>query len=120
MKRARVLVVDDCRDTTSSLSFILRRWGYVTREVYTGSDAVRAAKTFVPDVAILDIGLPEMDGFAVATEMRRQRGPKKLLIVALTGFSHDEYRERSHEAGFDYYLVKPVEPEALKNLLFGA
>jgi CheY-like chemotaxis protein len=118
MRSARVLVVEDCPDTAATLAILLRLWGHVTCEAHSGPEAVQAACEFEPDVAILDIGLPKMDGFEVATQMRRQCG-ENLLLVALTGYASQEYRERSYQAGFDHYLVKPIMPDALRELLAG-
>jgi two-component system CheB/CheR fusion protein len=115
---ARVLVVEDCPDTAETLTILLRHWGHETCLAHSGTEAVQAAYMFEPDVAILDIGLPELDGFAVAAEMRRQRG-RKLLLVALTGYATEDYRQRSYRAGFDHYLIKPVTPDTLKVLLAG-
>jgi CheY-like chemotaxis protein len=116
MRPTRVLVVEDCPDTAATLAILLRLWGHETCEAHSGPEAVKAACEFEPDVAILDIGLPKMDGFEVAAQMRSQRG-KKLLLVALTGYATPEYRERSHQAGFDHYLIKPVMPDTLRELL---
>lgn len=119
MRPARVLVVEDCPDTAATLAILLRHWGHVTCQARSGPEAVQAAYAFEPDVAILDIGLPQMDGFEVAAAMRRQCGGEKLLLVALTGYANEEYRERSYQAGFDHYLVKPIAPDTLKVLLAG-
>jgi DNA-binding response OmpR family regulator len=110
-------VAEDCRDTALSLTLLLRHWGHEARAVHSGPAALEAAADFTPDVAIVDIGLPQMDGFAVASALREQYSPEKLLLVALTGFSQLEFRRRSLEAGFDHYLVKPVAPDTLKSLL---
>jgi two-component system CheB/CheR fusion protein len=115
--RARILVAEDCKDTALSLTMLLRHWGHETRAVYNGTDAVEAAAEFAPNVAILDIGLPQMDGFAVASALREQYRPEELLLVALTGYSQPEFRRRSLEAGFDHYLIKPIDPDVLKALL---
>jgi CheY-like chemotaxis protein len=115
--RARILVAEDCQDTALSLMMLLRHWGHETRAVHNGTDAMEAAAEFAPNVVILDIGLPQMDGFAVASALRQQHRPEELLLVALTGYSQPEFRRRSLEAGFDHYLVKPVAPDVLKALL---
>src|SRR5262245_12480436 len=120
MQPTRVLVVEDCPDTAATMATLLRHWGHVTCEAHSGAEAVQAARAFAPDVAILDIGLPEMDGFALATEIRSQDGGKKLLLVALTGYANEEFRQRSYGAGFDHFLIKPVAPDTLKVLLAGA
>jgi CheY-like chemotaxis protein len=115
-----VLVVEDCPDTAATMATLLRHWGHATCEAHSGPEAVQAARTFAPDVAILDIGLPEMDGFEVAAEMRRQDRGDKLLLVALTGYANEEYRQRSYRAGFDHFLVKPIAPDTLRVLLAGS
>jgi two-component system CheB/CheR fusion protein len=116
MRPARVLVVEDCPDTAATLAILLRQWGHETCEAHSGLAAMQAARDFDPDVAILDIGLPKMDGFELAAHLRHERG-KNLLLVALTGYSSEEFRERSYRAGFDHFLVKPIVPETLRVLL---
>ena len=118
MRPTRVLVVEDCPDTAATLAILLRHWGHETCEAHSGPDAMLAACEFDPDVAILDIGLPKMDGFELAAHMRREHG-KSLVLVALTGYATDEFRERSYRAGFDHFLVKPIVPDTLKELLAG-
>jgi len=119
MRPTRVLVVEDCPDTSATLAILLRHWGYVTCEAHTGPEAVQAARAFAPDVAILDLGLPRMDGFEVAEAIRNQSGGDKPLLVALTGYGNEEYRERSYQAGFDHFLVKPIAPDTLRVLMAG-
>jgi signal transduction histidine kinase len=103
----RVLVVDDNRDSVETLAEILRLDGFVVRVEGDGEAAVAAAREFAPEVVLLDIGLPKMDGYEVARELRKSL-PSSFL-VALSGYGGKEYRDRSAEAGFDSYLVKPVE-----------
>src|SRR5262249_23963530 len=119
MQPTRVLVVEDCPDTAATMATLLRHWGHVTCEAHSGIEAVLAARAFAPDVAILDIGLPGMDGFAVAAAMRNQDGGNRLLLVALTGYASEKFRQRSYQAGYDHFLIKPVAPETLKVLLAG-
>jgi two-component system CheB/CheR fusion protein len=119
MRPTRVLVVEDCPDTSATLGILLRHWGHVTCEARSGPEAVLAARAFAPDVAILDLGLPRMDGFEVAAAMRQQSGGEKLLLVALTGYANEEYRERSYRAGFDHFLVKPIAPDTLRVVVAG-
>jgi len=112
-----VLVVDDSRDVVESLAMVLRGWGHEVCVAYDGRGALDAAPAFAPDLVLLDIGMPGMDGYQVAQRLRQVEGGKGLTLVALTGYGQDEDRSRSREAGFDYHMVKPVEPADLKDLL---
>ncbi|HZT80802.1 MAG TPA: ATP-binding protein, partial [Gemmataceae bacterium] len=112
-----VLVVDDNADAAESLAMLLRLKGHDVRLAHDGPSALRAAHDRPPDVAVLDIGLPGMSGYDLAKALRQEAGLDRALLVALTGYGHDEDRRRSAAAGFDHHLVKPVEPEALQALL---
>jgi CheY-like chemotaxis protein len=118
-KARRVLVVDDNRDSVESLSLLLRLEGYETEVAYAGAEALSKASGFRPDVVLLDLGLPEMNGFDVCRALRLQPSAKPVRIVALTGWGQARDRERAREAGFDAHLVKPVDPAALTALLAG-
>jgi CheY-like chemotaxis protein len=113
----RILVVDDNRDAAESLALLLQLMGHETRAVYDGLEAVEAAKKFQPDVVLLDIGLPKLDGYEAARRIRAQQRDKRLTLVALTGWGMGEDLRRSDEAGFDAHMVKPAEPDALMRLL---
>jgi CheY-like chemotaxis protein len=113
----RVLVVDDHPDAAASLAMLLRFWGYDTRTSHTGPDAVRLAGEFLPQIVLLDIGLPQMDGYQVARVLRTHSQLKRSLLVAITGFVQEADRRRCEDAGFDLYLPKPVESEQLRELL---
>jgi PAS domain S-box-containing protein len=113
----RILVVDDNEDVAESLAEILRTTGHEVRTAYRGLAALEAVEAFLPEVVLLDIGMPGMDGYEVARRLRRERGLEKVLLVALTGYGRDEDRRRSREAGIDHHLVKPVDPAALCDLL---
>lgn len=113
---SRVLIVDDDRDSTASLAQLLKIPGH---EVYTAGDGLEAVAKAVklhPDAVLLDIGLPEINGYEVARRIREQEGEHP-VIIAMTGWGQDEDRRRSREAGFDAHLVKPVDPAALTKLL---
>ncbi|HXG09974.1 MAG TPA: ATP-binding protein, partial [Gemmataceae bacterium] len=112
----RVLVVDDNRDGADSLAMLLRFWKHQVAVVYDGPSALESVQTEQPDVVLLDIGLPGMDGYEVARHLRQQLEHQPVL-VALTGYGQDEDRRRSREAGFDYHLTKPVDPDALQEVL---
>jgi PAS domain S-box-containing protein len=113
----RVLVVDDNVDAAESLAMLLRIDGHEVRPVYDGTAALEAARTFRPEVILLDIGLPGISGYEVARRLRREPGLEKAFLVALTGYGQDDDRIQSQEAGFDTHLVKPADPTALQELL---
>jgi DNA-binding response OmpR family regulator len=113
----RVLIVDDNGDASDSLGMVLQILGVEFRTAYDGSDALRAAETFRPDVVLLDIGLPDLDGYEVARRLRATPWGAGLVLIAVTGWGEDDDRRRAAEAGFDHHLVKPVAPEALVALL---
>jgi PAS domain S-box-containing protein len=112
----RVLVVDDNRDAADSLTLLLRLLGADVQVVYDGTAALEAIHTFRPRVVLLDLGMPGMDGYEVAQRLRQEEG-QGITLIALTGWGQEEDRRRSQAAGFDYHLVKPVNPEALQTLL---
>ena len=113
----RILVVDDNRDAAESLAEILKLEGHDTRLAYDGLAAVTAAAQWQPDVVLLDIGLPTIDGYETARRLRAQNGAKPLRIIALTGWGQTEARERTAQAGFDAHVVKPVVLDELSQLL---
>ena len=113
----RILVVDDFHDSADSLAALLRLLGHEVRVAYDGPAALTVAEGFRPEAALLDIGMPGMDGIELAQRLRRERPAKDLLLIALTGYGRDEDKVRSLEAGFDSHLVKPVDLAALNALL---
>lgn len=115
--RQRVLVVDDNRDSADSLALLLRLAGHETTVAYDGPAAVDAVDAFAPDLVLLDIGLPGLNGMDACRRMRAAPGGGRLRIVALTGYGREDDRQRSREAGFDAHLVKPVDQDALLQLL---
>jgi PAS domain S-box-containing protein len=110
----RVLVVDDNVDAAESIGKILKLFGHDVRCEYEGRSALSAAREYEPDVIVLDIGLPGMDGYEVARQLRAMKAGKAVRIVAVTGYGQEEDRRRSRESGFDQHLTKPVDPEALQ------
>ncbi|MGE5177527.1 MAG: ATP-binding protein [Bacteroidota bacterium] len=114
---ARVLVVDDNVDAADSLARLLAMDGYEVRVANGGIEALHEADAFRPDVMLLDIGLPMMNGYDVARRIRREPWGAAVRLVALTGWGQDEDRRRSKEAGFDDHVVKPVDPNSLRSLL---
>jgi PAS domain S-box-containing protein len=115
--RGRILVVDDNHDGAESLALLLARTGAETRTAHDGASAVAAAAAFRPDVILLDLGMPKMNGYEACKAIREQPWGQDMVIVALTGWGQDEDRRRSAAAGFDGHLVKPVERAALVSLL---
>jgi CheY-like chemotaxis protein len=115
----RVLIVDDNEDAANSLAMILKLGGHETLSVYTAADALTRAAAFQPEVVLLDIGLPGMNGYEVAQQMRELPGLRHVRLVAVTGYGRSEDRLRAREAGFDDHLVKPVEFGALEHTLAG-
>jgi CheY-like chemotaxis protein len=115
--RLRILVVDDNRDAADSLAMLLGLSGHEVQVAYDGQGALAAAARLRPHVALLDIGLPDMDGYAVARALRATPGLAPLKLYAVTGWGHGEHRERALSAGFDDHLTKPVDPERLEDLI---
>jgi CheY-like chemotaxis protein len=118
LPRNRILVVDDNVDAANSLARLLTRaYGQEVRVAHDGPGALAAAGEFHPEVILLDIGMPGMDGYEVARRFRRRPETDRTLLVALTGWGQASDRQRSREAGFDHHLVKPVDPQDLRRLL---
>ena len=115
--RRRVLVVDDNCDAATSLATMLRMMGHETLTAHDGGSALEVAATRRPQVVLLDIGMPGMSGYEVATQIRRSSWGQAITLVALTGWGQEEDRKRSREAGFDEHLVKPVHPDMLAGVL---
>ncbi|GEP41638.1 hypothetical protein BGE01nite_09290 [Brevifollis gellanilyticus] len=113
----RILIVDDNTDSAQSLSTLQRRRGHDTCTAFTGPDALTAAIAFTPKVVLLDIGLPGMDGFEVARRLRAMPALEGVLLLAMSGYGSPEDRRQAKEAGFDDYLVRPVDLEQLSRLL---
>jgi CheY-like chemotaxis protein/two-component sensor histidine kinase len=115
--RCRVLVADDNHDSASTLSKMLDILGYETHTAHDGPTTLEAAAEFRPDVLLLDIGMPKMNGYDVARRLREQPWGREVVLIAVTGWGQPEDKQRTHEGGFDHHLVKPVEPTALARLL---
>jgi CheY-like chemotaxis protein len=113
----RILVVDDNEDAANALSEALELMGHATCVVRDGPTALEMAEPFAPEIALVDIELPVMDGYELARRLREQRGGAGLLLVAITGYGQERDRERALEAGFNVHLVKPVTLERLRAVL---
>ena len=116
-RRARILVVDDNIDTARGMVRLLKLIGHDVATAHDGHAAFELAREFGPEVILLDIGLPGMDGYEVASRLRRDPCCKDAVIVAISGYGQDEDRRRSKEAGFDFHLIKPLDHDALLSLL---
>jgi PAS domain S-box-containing protein len=118
--RCRVLVVDDNVDSVESLAMLLRMTGHEVETASDGEAALHRAEEFRPDLAILDIGLPKMNGYDLAKQIRRRPWAKDVVLIALTGWGQAQHRLRSKESGFNHHLTKPVEFDALQQILAAA
>jgi signal transduction histidine kinase/ActR/RegA family two-component response regulator len=114
--RRRILVVDDNQDAADSLALVLRLMGHEVHVCHDGAGALAATREFRPEVVLLDIGLPEMDGYEVARRLRAAPELNDMLLVAITGYGQEQDLRRSREVGFDHHLVKPVDPAMLAAL----
>jgi CheY-like chemotaxis protein len=113
----RVLVVEDQPDAAATLVMLLCVWGYEVQAAHDGLSALAVAQAFSPDVVLLDIGLPGMDGWQVAERLRQQPTIKRPHLIAVTGYGQDADRRRSQDAGIELHLVKPVDPDELRQVL---
>ena len=116
MPTRRVLVVDDNVDAATTLNFFLKALGHETRMAYNGEQALQAFDEFRPQIVLLDIGLPGINGYEVARRIRSRDG-SGVRIIAVTGWGQPEDRRQSAEAGFDLHLVKPVDEQQLLQVL---
>jgi CheY-like chemotaxis protein len=113
----RILVADDNVDSARSLAILLEILGNEVHTAHDGREAVDTATTLQPDLALLDIGMPRLNGYEACRRIREQPWAKRTVLVALTGWGQSEDVRRSEQAGFDFHLVKPVEPATLEKLL---
>ena len=116
-RHRRILVVDDNHDSAESMAILLRLWGHHVEVAHDGPEALEAAAAQQPDLAFLDIGLPGMDGYRLARELRAWAGDAGLTLIALTGLGREGDRRRAMEAGFDRHVTKPVTPETLQAIV---
>jgi CheY-like chemotaxis protein len=116
-KALKVLVADDNQDAAETLAVLLALDGHLVKTANDGAAALVIAQTFRPDVAVLDIGMPELNGFELAAAIRREPWARHTRLIALTGWGKDQDKQQAMEAGFDEHLTKPVNPEKLKALL---
>lgn len=114
---SRVLIVDDNADLAEATSMMLRICGFSTTTAYNGRRALEKARTFNPEIVLLDIGLPDMDGYELAKRIRSTVWGKNAILIAVTGWGQEEDRQRAFAAGFDRHLIKPVTGTALEAVL---
>lgn len=120
MTSLRVLVVDDDRDLATGTEMILRAMGHDVRVAHDGAEALEIAAAFQPHAALVDLGMPNMNGYLLARKLREWRWTRDAVLIAVTGWGGDRERERSKDAGFDHHLLKPADPERIAELLAGA
>lgn len=113
----RVLVADDSADQADSTALLVQSWGHTAKAVYNGAEALRKADAFHPDVILMDIGMPEMDGYELAKEIRRRDPDHEATLIAVTAYGDESFRQLSRQAGIDLHLVKPVDPLLLAKAL---
>jgi CheY-like chemotaxis protein len=113
----RVLVVDDNRDGADMLQQLLEADGFTVEAAYNGVDALEAAEARMPDIIVMDIGMPGMDGYEAVRRMRELPDGKDALIIAVTGWGQDSAKQQAREAGFDHHLVKPVRFDEIREFL---
>ena len=112
----RILVADDDLDGAETLAIVLRVAGHDVQIAHDGPSTLRIAADFQPDVVFLDVGMPGMDGFETARQLRQSVHLDKAVLVALTGYGREEDRARAAQAGFDHFLVKPTPPKVLTDI----
>jgi CheY-like chemotaxis protein len=117
MARHRILVADDNVDCASSLAMMLRLMGNDVRTAHDGLEAVAAAAAYRPDLILLDIGMPKLNGYEACRRIREQPWGKGILIAAVTGWGQEEDRRLSRNVGFNHHLIKPVGHDAVEKLL---
>ena len=119
MRAVRILCVDDDHAVANGFARLLEAMGHAVRVAFDGASALREAQNFRPELVLLDIDMPGMDGYEIAGRLREQQGEPSPTLVALTGWGLWKDQEQAQEAGFHRYLVKPVTDEALESLLAG-
>ena len=114
--RLKILVVDDNRDAAESLSTLLQLKGHEVRRAYDGENALQLAEEYRPQLVLLDLGMPKMNGYEACRRIRGHAWGAQMTLIAVTGWGQEDDRRKSSDAGFDGHLVKPVEPATLEEL----
>jgi CheY-like chemotaxis protein len=117
MDALRVLVVDDDRDLATGTEMILRAMGHDVRVAHDGAEALEIAAAFQPHAALVDLGMPNMNGYLLARKLREWRWTRDAVLIAVTGWGGDKERQRARDAGFDHHLLKPAAPARIAELL---
>jgi CheY-like chemotaxis protein len=115
----RVVVIDDNADAGQMLALLIRTMGGEAWTATNGSSGIRLARTFLPDLILLDIGMPGLDGYETCRRIRQESFGRSVCIVALTGWGQDQDKQRASDAGFDLHLTKPADPLVLERLIVG-
>ena len=117
-KKCRVLIIEDNQDAADSLALLLELLGYEVTKAYNGREGLILAREWKPEVVLSDIGLPGIDGYEVAQELRKLASAKEIRLIAITGYSTEEDRSKAYRAGFNHYFIKPPDLAALQELLY--
>lgn len=112
-----VLIVDDNRDLADVMADAIQAFGYSAKAVYNGEDALRENATFLPDMVLVDLDMPGLNGYETIERMRQKRPATEIIMVAVTGLTSDEHQRRAYEAGFDLFVAKPIGAEKLRELV---
>jgi CheY-like chemotaxis protein len=118
MRRLRVLIADDYEDTCETMALLLRLWGHEVQVATDGAAALDAACAWRPDVVLADIGMPRLNGYDLARQLRLQAGLEQILLIAVSGYADQAHRTLGLQAGYDVYLAKPAAAGRLQQLLF--
>jgi CheY-like chemotaxis protein len=120
MMNGRVVIVDDNQDAARTMAMLVEKLGGSARTAYDAESGISAVRAFRPDIVLLDIGMPGMDGYEACRRIRQQPSERPVIVVAVTGWGQDQDKQRALDAGFDAHLTKPVDPAALAQLLAGS
>jgi CheY-like chemotaxis protein len=115
--KRRILIADDNPDVAEAFEMMLQAIGHDVETAHDGIEVIEKAERYQPDIIVLDIGMPKLNGYDVARHLRKQPWGRDIVLVAVTGWGDEKDKGRSHAAGFDVHLVKPVDPGALGSLL---
>ncbi len=113
----RILIVDDNPAVAKTLAMVLTRWNFAVQFCHNGFVAIETARSFLPKIVLTDLGLPQMNGYKLAEELRRIPGLEGIALIAISGYGQASDRERSRAAGFAHHLVKPIDPDVLEKIL---
>lgn len=115
--RDHILVVDDNRDAADLMVGLVESWGYPAKAVYGGEEAIAVTGSFLPDMVLMDLAMPGLDGFETVARIRRKRPAAEMVIVAVTAFDSEEHKRRAYEGGFDLFVTKPLTVTKVRELL---